>query len=141
MGVIGRWNQWAFLSQASCRYTFCGKNNLISSFGNINLNYWSFKASFTLTKANSVSLVNLFLELGLGLFVLSNQTKGFKSTEVSFKCGHIQLISPNNFWKSFKVSKQSLSSLKGTLSVLKLLADLNIRSKKRGVTQYLYKLF
>ena len=81
-------------------------------------------------KANCVTLVNFFLELGLGLLFFSNQTKGFKSTKVSFKCGHIQLISPNNFWKSFKVSKQSLSSFKRTLSVLKLLADPNIRSKK-----------
>ena len=28
-------------------------------------------------------------------------------------------MSPNNFWKSFKVSKQSLCSFKGALSVFK----------------------
>ena len=73
---------------------------------------WSGKASFTLTRVDSASLVNFFLELGSGSpFKQSN--KGFKSVVVSLKCGRIQLIAPNNFWKSFKVSKRSFCSCKG----------------------------
>ena len=73
---------------------------------------WSLKASSTLTRADSASLVNFLLELGSGSpFKQSN--RGFKSVVVSLKCGHIQLISPNNFWKSFKVSKHLSAAAKG----------------------------
>ena len=58
----------------------------------------SFKASSTLTRAGSASLVNFLLELGSGSpFQQSN--RGFKSAVVSFKCGCIQLIYSKNFWK------------------------------------------
>ena len=71
---------------------FCGKNNLISILVILILINWSFKDSSTLTRADSVSLVNFLLELGLGsLFKQSN--KGFKSAVVHFKCWSVQSLS------------------------------------------------